>query len=56
MENGRRNGALKKLGAVQEGVLRRSFLKRGRYHDQILWSLLATDWLGPKVQGNYTIQ
>ncbi len=27
--NGRGNGALRKLGAVQEGVLRRSFLKNG---------------------------
>ena len=28
--NGRGNGALRKLGAVQEGVLRRSFLKNGQ--------------------------
>ena len=27
--NGRGNGALRKLGAVQEGVLRRSFLRHG---------------------------
>jgi RimJ/RimL family protein N-acetyltransferase len=42
--NGRGNGALRKLGAVQEGVLRRSFLRNGEYHDQVMWSLLAEDW------------
>lgn len=42
--NGRGNGALRKLGAVQEGVLRRSFLRYGQQHDQVLWSILAEDW------------
>ena len=42
--NGRGNGALRKIGAVQEGVLRRSFLRNGQYHDQVLWSVLAADW------------
>jgi len=42
--NGRGNGALRKVGAVQEGVLRRSFLRHGQYHDQVLWSILADDW------------
>ena len=42
--NGRGNGALRKLGAVQEGVLRRSFLRNGEYHDQVLWSVLKEDW------------
>jgi RimJ/RimL family protein N-acetyltransferase len=42
--NGRGNGALRKIGAVQEGVLRRSFFKDGRHHDQILWSILAEEW------------
>ena len=42
--NGRGNGALRKVGAVQEGVLRRSFLRNGHYHDQVLWSILAEDW------------
>src|SRR5687767_913398 len=44
VENGRGNGVLRKLGAVQEGLLRRAFLKNGRYHDQVLWSLIDTDW------------
>jgi|SRR5690349_647089 len=42
--NGRGNGALRKIGAVQEGILRRSFLRNGQYHDQVLWSILAEDW------------
>ena len=46
VKNGRGNGALRKMGAVQEGVLRRSFLKNGEYHDQVLWSILDEDWAG----------
>jgi len=42
--NGRGNGALRKLGAVQEAVLRRSFKRGGQYFDQALWSILAEDW------------
>jgi len=42
--NGRGNGALRKLGAVQEGILRRSFLKNGEFLDQMLWSILGEEW------------
>jgi len=42
--NARGNGALRKIGAVQEGVLRRSFFRNGVHHDQMLWSILAEDW------------
>jgi RimJ/RimL family protein N-acetyltransferase len=55
VQNGRGNGALRKIGAVQEGVLRRSFLRDGQYLDQVLWSILDTEWRqakavwGPKV-------
>ena len=44
VKNGRGNGALRKIGAVQEGLLRRSFLRHGQHHDQLLWSILADDW------------
>ena len=44
VRNGRGNGALRKLGAVQEGVLRRSFLKNGEYLDQVLWTILDEEW------------
>lgn len=46
--NGRGNAALQKMGATQEGVLRRSFLRNGRYLDQILWSILKDDWCQAK--------
>ena len=42
--NGRGNGALRKIGAVQEGLLRRSFLRNGQHYDQVLWGILADDW------------
>jgi ribosomal-protein-alanine N-acetyltransferase len=42
--NGRGNGALRKVGALQEGILRRSFQRNGHYYDQILWSILKDDW------------
>src|SRR5262245_13561165 len=42
--NGRGNGAMRKLGAEREGVLRHSFLRNGEYLDQVLWSILQDDW------------
>src|SRR5262249_31166615 len=45
MVNGRGNGALRKLGARREGVLRKSFLRKGEYLDQALWTILAEEWL-----------
>jgi RimJ/RimL family protein N-acetyltransferase len=44
VRNGRGNGALRKMGAVQEGVLRKAFLKDGEYLDQVLWTILDEDW------------
>jgi RimJ/RimL family protein N-acetyltransferase len=44
VKNGRGNGALRKIGAMQEGVLRRSFLRHGEYLDQVLWTILDSDW------------
>ena len=44
VSNGRGNGALRKIGAVQECVLRRSFVRNGVTHDQVLWGILADDW------------
>ncbi len=48
VKNGRGNGALRKLGATQEGVLRKSFLKDGEYLDQVLYGMLDTDWRGSR--------
>lgn len=44
VQNGRGNGALAKVGAVKEGVLRRSFLRHGQYIDQALWSIVREEW------------
>jgi [ribosomal protein S5]-alanine N-acetyltransferase len=44
VQNGRGNGALQKLGATREGVLRQSFLRNGEYHDQVLWAIVGADW------------
>lgn len=44
LQNGRGNTALRKLGAVEEGILRRSIRRNGEYVDQVLWSLLKEDW------------
>jgi RimJ/RimL family protein N-acetyltransferase len=41
LKNGRGNGALQKLGATQEGILHKSFLRNGVYLDQALWTILA---------------
>jgi RimJ/RimL family protein N-acetyltransferase len=53
--NGRGNGALRKIGAVAEGVLRRSFLRDGEYHDQVLWSVLADDWRVQRAVGRVMV-
>jgi [ribosomal protein S5]-alanine N-acetyltransferase len=42
--NGRGNGALQKIGAIQECLLRRSFLRDGQYLDQMLYAILDADW------------
>ena len=33
-----------KVGAVQEAVLRKSFLCNGEYLDQVLWAIVEDDW------------
>jgi len=49
VRNGRGNGALRKMGAVQEGRLRKSFLKNGEYLDQMLWTILDEDRKAKKI-------
>ena len=44
VQNGRGNGALRKLGARPEAVLRKSFIRNGVPLDQQLWAILAEDW------------
>ena len=38
--NARSNGALKKIGAQKEGLLRAAFVHDGEYEDQYLWSFV----------------
>ena len=45
-ENGRGNGALRKIGATPEGILRRCFDSRGERMDHVMWALLAEEWRG----------
>ena len=47
--NGRGNGALRKIGANRECVLRKSFLRNGEYLDQVLWTIIDTDWRRARV-------
>jgi ribosomal-protein-serine acetyltransferase len=44
VENGRANGALRKIGANAEGVLAKSFLHNDAYLDQVVWTITANDW------------
>jgi RimJ/RimL family protein N-acetyltransferase len=48
LKNIRGNAALQKLGALQEGILRRSFLRNGEYLDQALWTILRDEWMQAK--------
>lgn len=44
VQNGRGNGALQKLGAKGEAVLRKAF---NREYPQFLWSIIADEWKAP---------
>jgi len=44
VQNGRGNGALRKIGAVKEAILRKSFLRNGVHVDQALYAILADEW------------
>jgi RimJ/RimL family protein N-acetyltransferase len=43
--NARGNRTFERLGAVREGVLRAGFQDGARFRDQIMWSILAPEWL-----------
>lgn len=55
VQNGRGNGALQKIGATREGVLRRSFLRDGQYLDQILWTIVHDDWRRARVTAGASV-
>ncbi len=42
--DGRSQGALRKLGAVREALLRRPETPAGGCQDELLWAILASEW------------
>ncbi len=52
VRNGRGISALRKVGAVQEAVLQKSFLRNGEYFDQVLYTILDEDWRRLRRAGN----
>ncbi len=44
VRNGRGARALQKIGAVPEGVLRKSFRRNGQYYDQVLYAIVDDEW------------
>ncbi len=44
VRNGRGTGALIKMGAVQEAILRRAFHRNGEWIDQGLYTIVDDDW------------
>jgi RimJ/RimL family protein N-acetyltransferase len=44
VRNGRGNGALRKLGAAQEALVRDGVMERGEPVDQVLWAIVAEEW------------
>lgn len=49
VDNERCLKALRRIGAVQEGVLRQSLSLRGERHDQVMFSLLEDDYVARRV-------
>lgn len=45
VQNSRGNGALQKLGAKGEAILRKAF---NREHSQFLWAIVAEEWTAPQ--------
>jgi RimJ/RimL family protein N-acetyltransferase len=46
--NDRGIGALRKIGAVKEGILRKSLERNGEFLDQALYAILDSDWSGSR--------
>ena len=44
LRNGRGNGALRKIGAVQEALMRGAVIEDGTPVDQVLWAIVADEW------------
>jgi [ribosomal protein S5]-alanine N-acetyltransferase len=55
VRNGRGSGALAKLGAVREALLRKSFLRDGEVLDQALWAIVREDWMQSKAVWSHRV-
>ena len=55
VRNGRGGRALQKMGAVQEGVLRKSFVLNGQHFDQVLYAILKDDWQASREVGQTAV-
>jgi len=53
--NGRGIGALKKIGAIPEGILRKSLLRNGEFLDQALWTILEEDWRAVRIAPGFRV-
>jgi RimJ/RimL family protein N-acetyltransferase len=53
VRNGRGTGALRKLGAVQEALMRDALLYRGEAIDLVLWTIVADEWRERRPSGVY---
>jgi RimJ/RimL family protein N-acetyltransferase len=51
VRNGRGQAALRKMGAVQEGVLRKSLVRNGQYFDEALYTIIGEDWRSTRAAG-----
>lgn len=52
---GRANGALRKAGAAQEGVLRQVLGSDGGRRDHVLWAIVADDWQHRAARGPHRV-
>jgi RimJ/RimL family protein N-acetyltransferase len=49
--NARGNGALLKIGAVSEAVLKRALEREGAYQEQLLWTIIREEWRERRTDG-----
>jgi ribosomal-protein-alanine N-acetyltransferase len=54
VRNGRGTGALRKIGGVPEGVLRKSLLCNGEYLDQVMYAIVEDDWRASRDRSSQT--
>lgn len=53
-DNRRGNAVLRKLGATREGILRGGFRQGDQVSDQVMWSILAPEWIRLRTRTGHT--